>query len=1048
MNFKKFSFIFLAILSVGMVVLLIGAPKQAEAAATEAEFVRIKVDSTSSFCGIPGGNCSQLWNMFYTNDGTVDEFNVTATDSSTAGYVCGMLLTEEFTLLDDHDMILWAKKGVVLGKNGSLSADMRPFDISCCDNNGGTDCDMDSGGNCKADVITDANYVYQKSYGAVDENKCATDNWGAPCNSNAATCCKLADIPFYSFFYESLCNNSGKWAVCDDENACATDGTNDYACNTYVTYTEWENCTAQGKVCNSGTCVAQCDVKPTLTISPDPQQGKAGNTLTYTITVKNNDKNTCPNRTFNLSETQEAWAGTGTINAPVSLVLAGQASGSTTYTLTSPGGATAGNYVFKIKATDAADATLFDEKDGTYAITTCLSGDNMFVEFSPDSYVTGDILKVAYGIIATVATNDYRICVYNPAGNNISWTTNTSRELFTHFAGSGDVWSGSTGITSTLGTWVVSLEQNVSCPGAPVSACRGSAVVTAGSGGGGGGGGGGTPPCGWINSGSASCKDCDGDTFLDDLEETCGPAGCAGGVCVAGATQCVKFDDPTCLTPCQLVDTGNCCTAASVCGAINAGQRCFNCQGSGGNPSCAGGSCSPPLSTCKADKQCLYASLGCMCAGCPGGECPPTCGIAGCCVEETCGPADPDCSEVVYGVNNVLNNFDPNQAQVALNLANNEVAYIVLPVGANITSADGNPTNMGTDYDGDTTDFAIVFGTGPGAILIPTDPKAGFTDFACPLESILKNCSCDGCQFTTNVQWGIDYCKVPITGNKISGTLTLSLQAPNYFIKYEMPQLPIFPGGLVPCGRHTDDPLTNLDESANCSLCHTLVLTKKGIDFGLTAIVLPLIGTLIIAGGGFLIFAGGSPKNIATGKTILLTTAKGAALALGGWLLIETVIAGLVPSSAPWRDWEEVVCDVAPCDIDGDCNSIAVLTADGNHITKGTGEDSQSCPSDCACNIAQGAGCGGPLKKECNFDGNCDVNEAAGMPEPCPDCTACGNGTKEIGEECDGNDFGVILNDKIIKAGGQKLCLLIAGYNNGNFSCAGCKLNTDSCEQK
>lgn len=341
----------------------------------------------------------------------------------------------------------------------------------------------------------------------------------------------------------------------------------------------------------------------------------------------------------------------------------------------------------------------------------------------------------------------------------------------------------------------------------------------------------------------------------------------------------------------------------------------------------------------------------------------------------------------------------------------------------------------------------------------------GETILSCPAD-----CGCNNNGIQDNGETGVDCggggcpaCPTVCGNNKIEiGEVCDSSASPSGCVA---PQIcnddctacilpPLFHGSLVPCGRNYDDPLTNLDESAPCSLCHVLVLVKRGIDLGLTAVILPLIGLLIIVSGGFLIFAGGSPKNIATGKTILLTTAKGTALALGGWLLIETIIAGFVPTSAPWRNWEDMVCNIAPCDKtpNGNCNTSPVLTPSGK-ITAGTGEDAQSCPSDCACNIAEGPGCGGPGpgKKECNFDGNCQANEridgAGGSPESCPDCNTCGDNVRDINEECDGTTFGSILDARIALVGGQN-CDLLVGYASGQFNCNSCKLKTDGCEQK
>jgi hypothetical protein len=251
---KKFLLSVLGVMFFAFGFLLLQTPK-AEAAATEKEFIRIKIDSTSGML-----NSSQLWNFFATNDGTVDEFNVSNNDYDST-YVCGLLLTEEFDTADDEDYIVWTKKGVILTKSGSLSGNIGAGNYtSCCTtvSSGNAACKMDSGGFCNDTILTNSNYIFQKSYGVLDEDKCGSDGWGTPCNSNADNCCALSEshsAKKYIIKEEAICSNNSKWAFCDSasENECSSDGTKSYACDAGV----WTDCTALGQVCNgAGVCGA------------------------------------------------------------------------------------------------------------------------------------------------------------------------------------------------------------------------------------------------------------------------------------------------------------------------------------------------------------------------------------------------------------------------------------------------------------------------------------------------------------------------------------------------------------------------------------------------------------------------------------------------------------------------------------------------------------------------------------------------------------------------------------------------------------------------
>lgn len=89
---------------------------------------------------------------------------------------------------------------------------------------------------------------------------------------------------------------------------------------------------------------------PTVLITPDSQNGTAGQTLVYTTNVTNTDTTECGSSTFNMTATIPAnWSGSF---ANGTLTTSPGGSSSTTFSLTSDTNATSGDYIFTNKATN------------------------------------------------------------------------------------------------------------------------------------------------------------------------------------------------------------------------------------------------------------------------------------------------------------------------------------------------------------------------------------------------------------------------------------------------------------------------------------------------------------------------------------------------------------------------------------------------------------------------------------------------------------------------------------------------------------------------
>mgnify|MGYP001609209025 FL=1 len=107
---------------------------------------------------------------------------------------------------------------------------------------------------------------------------------------------------------------------------------------------------------------------PTVSVSPLSQTGSAGQTLNYTVSVKNNDTSACANTAFNL--TGMVLTGWTSSFSPASLTLVPGVSGQATWAVTSKAGEIDGSYTITAKATDSLAATHANSANATYQVYT------------------------------------------------------------------------------------------------------------------------------------------------------------------------------------------------------------------------------------------------------------------------------------------------------------------------------------------------------------------------------------------------------------------------------------------------------------------------------------------------------------------------------------------------------------------------------------------------------------------------------------------------------------------------------------------------------
>lgn len=101
-------------------------------------------------------------------------------------------------------------------------------------------------------------------------------------------------------------------------------------------------------------------------------------------------------------------------------------------------------------------------------------------------------------------------------------------------------------------------------------------------------------------------------------------------------------------------------------------------------------------------------------------------------------------------------------------------------------------------------------------------------------------------------------------------------------------------GGLVPCGRYSDDPATTgVDESTPCGFCHFFQLFDRILSWIMFKIV-PAVAVFIVVFGGFmLVISRGNPTQTTLGKNAILYTFIGYAIILVSWLLLNSAFAGI-----------------------------------------------------------------------------------------------------------------------------------------------------------
>ncbi len=183
---------------------------------------------------------------------------------------------------------------------------------------------------------------------------------------------------------------------------------------------------------NDGTCV---QANPTVTLSPSATQSVTPETsLTYAVSVTNNDNSDCPASTFNLSAAlPSGW--TGSLGSS-SLTINPGASAATTLLVSSPTNTAGGSYTITAKATDSAASTY--TSSASVVVTIQAPSDTIAPTVSITSPANGSTVGRKVGIRANASDNvgigrmelyiDGVLTLVKNA-SSITWSWNTLRVI-------------------------------------------------------------------------------------------------------------------------------------------------------------------------------------------------------------------------------------------------------------------------------------------------------------------------------------------------------------------------------------------------------------------------------------------------------------------------------------------------------------------------------------------------------------------------------------------------------------------------------------------
>ena len=113
-------------------------------------------------------------------------------------------------------------------------------------------------------------------------------------------------------------------------------------------------------------------------------------------------------------------------------------------------------------------------------------------------------------------------------------------------------------------------------------------------------------------------------------------------------------------------------------------------------------------------------------------------------------------------------------------------------------------------------------------------------------------------------------------------------------------------GGLVPCGRTTDDPSTPWNETDSCQIKHLFLLVRSVLEFAIFQIGLIMWVLLIIAIGVYFLISHGDTTVIDKAKSIIKSLIIGYLLIFGAWFFINLFLASIGFQFGLFGHWWEI----------------------------------------------------------------------------------------------------------------------------------------------
>ncbi len=97
-------------------------------------------------------------------------------------------------------------------------------------------------------------------------------------------------------------------------------------------------------------------------------------------------------------------------------------------------------------------------------------------------------------------------------------------------------------------------------------------------------------------------------------------------------------------------------------------------------------------------------------------------------------------------------------------------------------------------------------------------------------------------------------------------------------------------GGLIPCGRNTDDPSTDWNECKACNLCSMLLMGQLLIELLMKLAVIAAALAIVLAGFAY-VFAAGKQETIGKAKDMVKYAIIGFIVVFIAWIVVNSVLA-------------------------------------------------------------------------------------------------------------------------------------------------------------